>query len=215
MIRVLLADDHHLIRRGIRALLDGAPGIDVVGEAADGQEALDLVAQLEPDVLAIDIAMPRLDGLQALAQVQALNVPTRVIILSMYSDRALVQQALGAGAKGYLLKRSVAEELILAIHAASRGETYLSPEVSGAVVNGFLRESAADASMAGELTPREREVLQLIVEGRTNKEIASVLHISLKTVEKHRANVMSKLDVHDLVGLVRVAIQKRLVFVDD
>jgi DNA-binding NarL/FixJ family response regulator len=215
MIRVLLADDHHLIRRGIRALLDGAPGIDVVGEAADGQEALDLVAQLEPDVLAIDIAMPRLDGLQALAQVQALNVPTRVIILSMYSDRALVQQALGAGAKGYLLKRSVAEELILAIHAASRGETYLSPEVSGAVVNGFLRESAADASMAGELTPREREVLQLIVEGRTNKEIASVLHISLKTVEKHRANVMSKLDVHDLVGLVRVAIQKRLVFIDD
>jgi len=215
MIRVVLADDHHLVRGGLRALIERTPGIDVLGEAADGEQALRLVQGLEPDVLVIDIAMPRMDGLQALAQIQGFDLATRVIILSMYADRALVRQALRAGAKGYLLKRSVVEELVLAIRAASRGETYLSPEVSGAVVNGFLSGAGTEEGGAGALTPREREVLQLIVEGRTNKAIASVLQISVKTVEKHRANVMQKLNVHDLAGLVRVALQKRLVFVDE
>jgi DNA-binding NarL/FixJ family response regulator len=217
VIRVVVADDHHLVRQGIRALLDKADGIEVVGEAADGQEAVELVERLVPDVLVMDLAMPRLSGTQAVGRVRALGVATQVVILSMYSDETLVRQALRNGARGYLLKRSVTEELLLAIRAASRGEIYLSPAVSRSVVADFLTLQAdAEASSPFErLTSREREVLQLIAEGHTNNAIAQVLAISVRTVEKHRANLMSKLKVHSLAGLIRVAIKGGLIFLDE
>lgn len=217
VIRVIVADDHHLVRQGIRALLEKADDIEVVGEAADGQEAVELVERLVPEVLVMDIAMPRLDGNQAVGRVRALGVATQVVILSMYSDETLVRQALQNGAKGYLLKRSVTEELLLAVRAASRGEIYLSPAVSRLVVADFLKLQAdADASSPFErLTSREREVLQLISEGHTNDAIALVLKVSVKTVEKHRANLMSKLNVHDLAGLIRVAVKHGLVLPDE
>jgi DNA-binding NarL/FixJ family response regulator len=217
VIRVIVADDHHLVRQGIRALLEKADGIEVVGEAADGQEAVELVERLTPNVLVMDMVMPRLSGNQAIGRVRALGVATQVVILSMYSDETLVREALRNGAKGYLLKRSVTEELLLAIRAASRGEIYLSPAISRSIVADLLTlQTDADASSPFErLTSREREVLQLISEGHTNKAIAQILTVSVKTVEKHRANLMSKLNVHDLAGLMRVAIKHGLVFPDE
>jgi len=217
VIRVIIADDHHLVRQGIRALLEKADGIEVVGEAADGQEAVELVERLAPDVLVMDIAMPRFDGTQAVGRVRALGVATQVVILSMYSDETLVRQALRNGARGYLLKRSVTEELLLAIQAASRGEIYLSPAVSGPIVADFLtlRTDAEASSLFERLTPREREVLQLISEGHTNRAIAHVLKVSVKTVEKHRAKLMDKLNVRDLAGLIRAAIKHGLILLDE
>jgi DNA-binding NarL/FixJ family response regulator len=217
VIRVIVADDHHLVRQGIRALLEKTDGIEVVGEAADGQEAVELVERLVPDVLVMDVAMPRLSGNQAIGRVRALRVATQVVILSMYSDETLVRQALRNGARGYLLKRSVTEELLLAIRAASRGEIYLSPAISRSIVADLLtlQTDAGASSPFERLTSREREVLQLISEGHTNKAIALVLQVSVKTVEKHRANLMSKLDVHDLAGLIRAALKHSLIFPDE
>lgn len=217
MIRVLIADDHHLVRQGIRALLEKAEDIDVVAEASDGQEAVMLVERLQPDVAVLDIAMPRLNGTQAIQKIQAAGIPTRMVVLSMYSDETLVQQALRLGAKGYLLKRSVTEELLLAIRAAHRGEMFLSSAVSGNLLNNlFNRNGAEDAqNQLQQLTPREVEVLQLIAEGRTNSAIAEAINVSVKTVEKHRASLMDKLNVHDTAGLVKVALRHRLIFLDE
>jgi DNA-binding NarL/FixJ family response regulator len=214
MIRVIIADDHHLVRQGIRALLEKASDIQVIAEAADGREAVELAERLTPEVLVMDIAMPRLDGIQATRQIQDLGLATQVVILSMYSDEALVRRALRNGARGYLLKRSVSEELWLAVRAASRGEIYLSPPISKSVLGDFFQAEVEERSVFDRLTPREREVLQLIAEGHTNRAIAQILRISVKTVEKHRANLMSALDVHDLAGLVRIAIDHGLVFPD-
>jgi DNA-binding NarL/FixJ family response regulator len=216
VIRVVLADDHHLVRQGIRALLEKADGIEVVGEAADGREAVEVVERLAPDVLLMDLAMPRLSGTQAIARVRALGVGTQVVVLSMYSDGALVLQALRSGAGGYLLKDSVTEELLLAVRAAKRGEIYLSPAVSQTLLAVYLTCQSEDggATSSERLTPREHEVLQLVSEGYTNNAIAQQLHISVRTVEKHRANLMSKLDVHDVAGLVRVAIKQGLIPLD-
>jgi DNA-binding NarL/FixJ family response regulator len=217
MIRVILADDHHLVRQGIRALLEKADDINIVGEAEDGQEAVELVEQLKPDVLIIDIAMPRMNGIQATQRVRALGLATQAVILSMHSRPTLVRQALRNGARGYLLKNSITEELLLAVHAASRRETYLSPEISGIIVDDFLTHQI-DVEGSGrfdQLTPREHEVMQLIAEGHTNNGIARLLSISIKTVERHRANLMAKLDVHDVAGLTRVAIEHGLIFVDE
>jgi DNA-binding NarL/FixJ family response regulator len=217
VIRVVIADDHHLVRQGIRALLEKASDIKVVGEAEDGQKALDLVERLAPDVLLIDIAMPRMDGMQAIERVRLVHAATRTIVLSMYSDEALVRQALRSGASGYVLKRSVVEELLLAVRAASRGEIYLSPAVAPYIVADL--QTDLDGTRASRpvdrLTPREREVLQLVAEGNTNTATGQILHISVKTVEKHRSSLMSKLDVHDLAGLMRVAIKHGLVFLDE
>ncbi len=214
MINVVLADDHHLVRQGIRALLDKAPDIHVIGEAEDGQQALELVDQLKPDVLIIDIAMPRLSGIQVLDHIRALGLSTKILVLSMYFDHSLVKQALKMGATGYLLKRSVVEELLVAVRAAERGESYLSPAISAVLVNDYVAEQD-EVEPIERLSTREREVLKLIAEGHTNSEIAGLLYISVKTTEKHRANLMAKLDVHDLVGLIRIAIRYGFISLDE
>jgi len=217
MIRVVLADDHHLVREGIRALLEKADDIEVVGEAGDGWEAIRLVQRLAPDVLVIDIAMPRLNGIHATEQIRGLGVATQVVILSMYSDETLVRQALRYGAKGYLLKRSVTMELLLAVQAASRGEIYLSPAISEPILADLLTSQAEseEPTLFDQLTLRQRQVLQLIAEGYTNNAIAQLMNISTKTVEKHRAGLMAKLNVYDVAGLTRIAIRHGLVVLDE
>ncbi len=214
MIRVMIADDHNLVRQGIRALLERAEDLQVVAEAADGFEALEMARAQQPDVLVLDVSMPRLSGTQTLERLKEVSAHTRVVILTMYSDEALVRQALRSGARGYLLKDSIKEELILAVRAASRGDIYLSPAVSSVLVDGFLNQPE-EAGPLDLLTAREREVMKLIAEGQTNTGIARLLHISVKTVEKHRSNLMAKLGVHDTAALVRLAVQYRLVFLDD
>ena len=216
MIRVIIADDHHLVRQGIRALLENVSDIEVVGEAATGHEAIELAEKMAPEVVIMDISMPRMDGTQATERILSLNSQTEVVILSMHSDTTLVQQLLRLGVKGYLLKRSISEELLLAVRSASKGEVYLSPTISDSVMSILMSPSTGEtpASPAGLLSPREREVLQLIAEGYTNNAIAKTLTISVKTVEKHRANLMTKLEVNDLPGLIRTAIKHGLIFLD-
>jgi len=217
MIRVILAEDHHLVRQGIRSLLEAAPDIIVVAEADNGQAAVDLVRELNPEVLVTDINMPRLNGIQAAVQIRELDLPTRVVILSMHADPILIRQALRQGVKGYLLKRSLTDELLLGVRAAARGETFLCPGVSDLVMSDFLAASALSEATNGfdQLSAREREVLKLVAEGYTNKAIAEMMHVSIKTVEKHRANVMTKLNIQDLAGLIRVALKHRLIFLDE
>ncbi|GIK41744.1 MAG: DNA-binding response regulator [Chloroflexota bacterium] len=217
MIRVILADDHHLVRQGIRSLLEKTGDIEILAEAENGQEAVKLAERLAPDVLVMDIAMPRLNGIQAAEQIRSLGLATQVVILSMYSDETLVRHALRAGVRGYLLKRSVVEELLLALRAAMRGEIYLSPAVSQMMMTDFLAgQSAAEAASPFEqLSAREREALKLVAEGATNKAIAEAMQISIKTVEKHRTNLMTKLNVHDLAGLIRIAIKHGLISLDE
>lgn len=214
MIRVIIADDHHLVREGICKILEGMDDIDVIGEAATGREAVDLVQAEEPEVVIMDIAMPRMDGSQATKQILSLGARTQVVILSMHSDPILAQQLLRQGAKGYLLKDSLAEELPLAIRAAFKGKTYLSPAISSSVLTELMGTNSEEApdDLAELLTPREREVLQLVAEGLTNRAVAEELTISVKTVEKHRANVMSKLDASDLPTLIRKAMKHGLIF---
>ncbi len=217
MIRVIVADDHHLVLEGIRALLEKADDIEVVGQAVDGHEAIELVQRLTPDVLVMDIAMPRLNGIQAVEQLRALGTPTRIVILSMYSEEILVRQALQHGAKGFLLKGSVSEELLLAIRAASRGAVYLSPAISETVMSdaSTAQPSAKTPGPGDQLTPRERQMLQMISEGYTNSKMAEAMGISVKTVERHRTNLMAKLDAHNLVELIRVAMKHGLIRLHD
>jgi two-component system, NarL family, response regulator NreC len=217
LIRIVIADDHSLIRQGIRSVLEDVQDIKVVGEAEDGHAARSLVERLKPDVLIIDINMPGLTGIQVTEQLTALNTSTRIVILSMYSDEEVVHQALHSGAKGYLLKRSVIEELALAIRSVHAGNAYFSPEIAHLVLAGYLTPESENSEQSAfeKLTSREREVLKLVAEGHTNKDIAEQLVISVKTVEKHRASVMEKLGVNDLPGLVRVAIKHNLIFLDD
>lgn len=216
MIRVLLAEDHQVVRHGLRALLEKTDDIEVVGEADDGQAALDSVQRLAPDVLVLDIGMPRLNGIQATAQVRTRYPGTRVVILSMYSDETLVRQALRSGADAYVLKRSATEELLLAIRDASRAEMFLSPPISRSIVAEFLTQPApsAEAQLFAQLTAREHQVLQLVAEGQTNNEIAGIMRLSVKTVEKHRASLMAKLAVHDVATLIRRALKHGLIVPD-
>jgi DNA-binding NarL/FixJ family response regulator len=213
-IRVLLADDHSLLRAGLRALLSGFEGVEVVGEAGDGREALQLLKQLAPDVLMTDIAMPGLNGLEAAARVAQDFPEIRVLILSMHATEEYVLRALRAGAAGYLLKEADPTELELALRAVARGETYLTPSVSKHVITDYLMRLGDQSTSADLLTPRQREILQLIAEGHSTKEIASLLHLSIKTVETHRAQLMERLDIRDVAGLVRYSIRIGLVCSD-
>lgn len=212
-IRVLLADDHALVRAGIRGLLESLPGIEVVAETGDGREALELIRTSHPDVVLMDIAMPGMNGLEVAARVAKESPDVRVVILSMHADEEYVWQALRAGAAGYLLKEADTAELELAVKAASRGKTYLSPAISKHVAD-YVRRTGGETGALEHLTPRQREILQLIAEGRTTKEIAHTLKISIKTVETHRAQLMDRLDIHDVAGLVRYAIRMGLVSPD-
>jgi len=216
LILTVIADDHHLVRQGIRALLDSENDIQVIGEAQDGNEALELVDKSKPDVLVLDINMPRLDGIEVVRKVNELSVNTQVLILSMYSDESLVKRAFRLGARGYLLKRSVTEELLVAVRTVSRREIFISPEISEAIdINWLNIESLPDEKdPLDRLTDRERQVFKLIADGNTNNSIAVKLGISIKTVEKHRANLMAKLGVSDLAGLVREAIKHGLIFLE-
>lgn len=209
MIRVVIAEDHLMVRAGIRALLEKARNIRVLGEAANGHEAIELTRNLNPDVLIMDIMMPRLNGIQAAAYLHEQAVPTRVVLLSMYADEGFVHQALQCGVKGYVLKSSVSDELIRAIRAVVKGQTYLSDPISDLTTN--LRAAGQPIDVLSTLSPREKEVLQLIAEEYTSGQIASMLGISEKTVEKHRTRLMEKLKTRNIVGLVRLAIKYRLV----
>lgn len=210
-IRVLIADDHGLVRAGIRALLEKHSSMEVVDEANNGREALRLVRQHQPAVVLMDISMPELNGLEAVRQLAKDFPKVRCIILSMHADEEHVWQALQAGAAGYLVKGGSLAELELAIKAVAQGETYLSPCVSGPVIKEYVRRTSHEGDSADSLTPRQREILQMIAEGKTTKQIALILGISVKTVESHRAQLMKRLGVQDIASLVRHALRIGLV----
>ena len=212
MIRAVLAEDHLMVRAGLRALIERANDIKVIGEASNGQEAVDLTINLKPDVLVLDIMMPRLNGIQAAEQIHNLKLPVKILFVSMYAEAGLVRQALHAGAKGYVQKTSAGEDLLHAIRAVANGETYLSPAISDIVVKDSLHINKQQSTDTLDmLSPREKEILQLIAEEHTSGEIGKLLTISEKTVEKHRANIMEKLQVRNLAGLVRWAIKHGLI----
>jgi DNA-binding NarL/FixJ family response regulator len=210
-IRVLLADDHTLVRAGLRGLLQGISGVEVVGEAEDGHEALRMSGELHPDVALVDIGMPGLNGLDAAVQLMRADPRIRVLILSMHTAEEYVLRALRAGCAGYLLKRSAVSELEVAVRAVARGETYLSPTVSKQVVDEYVGRTGGSADPLEALTPRQREILQMVAEGHTSKEIAERLRLSFKTVEAHRAQIMERLGVDDVTALVRFALRVGLI----
>lgn len=212
--RVLLVDDHVLVRAGIRSLLEKISSVQVVGEAGDGHEALRLIKSQSPNIVLMDIAMSGLNGLEAAARVIKEFPQVKIIILSMHATEEYVLQALRAGAAGYMLKDAAIVELELALQAVSRGETYLSPSISKRVVDSYLERAARGSSPLDQLTSRQREILQLIAEGKTTKEIAFLLNVSTKTVETHRAQLMDRLDIHDIPGLVRFAMRVGLLSPD-
>ncbi len=212
-IRILLADDHNVMRRGLRLLLESQPGFTVVGEASDGRQAVDQAEALNPDVVVLDIAMPNLSGIEAAQRILSLLPHTAVVVLSMHSDEGYVLRALKAGAKGYLLKDSAEGDLIDAIKAVSQGKTFFSPEISKMLVEDYVREIRTRGMEDSYelLTPREREILQLIAEGKSNKEIAASLNLSLYTVETHRRNLQDKLNLHSFPELVLYAVRKNVI----
>jgi len=208
--RVLLADDHHLVRAGIRSLLEKMPGIEVVGEASNGREALELVKAQMPDVVLLDIAMTELGGLEALSRITKNFSTVKVVILSAHANEEYVIRALRSGAAGYMLKDAATAELELALKSIAEGKTYLSPSISRTVIDSYLAR-VGDGGPLEQLTSRQREILQMIAEGKNTKEIASTLEISVKTVEAHRLQLMARLGIHDVPGLVRYAIRSGLV----
>jgi len=205
-----------MVRAGIRALLERAGDVHVLGEASNGQEAVELTSELKPDVLIMDIMMPRMNGLQAAGKIKELKLSTHILLLSMYSDDGLVHQALQLGVKGYVLKSSASDELLWAVRAVANGQTYLSSLISEIVVESAMHPNSSRQvdDPLSSLSPREKEILQLIAEEHTSSEIASLLFISEKTVEKHRAKLMEKLNVRNVAGLVRLAVKYRLVDLD-
>jgi DNA-binding NarL/FixJ family response regulator len=206
-MRLLLADDHRIVREGLRGLLEKA-GHEVVGEAADGHEACKLARTLNADIAVLDLSMPLLNGIDAAREIRSLSPGVKTIMLSMYPDQRYVLQALKAGAKGYVLKSQAAADLLRAIREVARGEVYLSPEVAASVVDAYVNKTDVAAD---PLSPRERQVMQLVAEGSSTKEVAKVLNISYRTAESHRNHIMKKLGIHDVVALTRHAIQAGLV----
>jgi len=208
---ILLADDHRLVREGLRKLIEEREDLRVVAEATTGQEAIELCEGLQPDIVLMDISMPGLSGIDATRRICKSNPGTRVLILSMHDNQGYVEEVLRSGASGYVLKDSAASDLLQAIDAVRRGDSFLSPTVTQQVVDAIARPGDRPLAAASHLTDREREVLTLIAEGLSSKEIAQKLGVSLKTIESHRANLMDKLDIHKVSGLVRFAIRAGLV----
>jgi len=215
-MRVLVVDDHTLVREGMRLLLESAPYIEVVGEAGDGLEALEKVRQLKPDIVLMDVAMPRLGGIEATKRIKQEFPSVQVLALTIHDNEEYLFQMLQAGACGYVLKKARPEELIAALEAAERGEVYLSPGMAKSLVEDYLKrvEAGEEEDSYHRLTDREREILKLIAEGYTNPEIARMLHLSVKTVQAHRAHIMEKLNLHRPAELIKYAIRKGLIFVD-
>jgi two-component system, NarL family, response regulator NreC len=202
-----LADDHAVVRQGFRMILAGQPDMEIIGEAGNGREAVELAEQIHPDVIVMDVAMPELNGIEATRRLAASSPHTRVLALSMHKDSVYVREILRAGARGYLLKDAIDQDLLAAVRAVSRGEGYLSPAISDAVLSDYRKHVTDPLDL---LTSREREVLQMIAEGKTNKEIATVLNLSIYTVDAHRGRIMEKLNVHSTTDLVRFAMRNGL-----
>lgn len=208
-LRVLLVDDHNVVRAGLKALIDAQPDMEVVGEAADGEAACRAVVEMGPDVTVMDVSMPVLGGAAATERILCDRPTTRVLALTVHEDRGYLQQLLQAGASGYLLKRAAADDLIHAIRTVARGGTYLDPTLTGQVIGGLIgRTSPSDAGSGGTLSDREEEVLRLIARGFTNREIASQLDVSVKTIETHKARAMEKLGVDSRAGIVAHAVRE-------
>jgi DNA-binding NarL/FixJ family response regulator len=207
-IRILLADDHAVVRQGFKAILGAQADMEIVGEAGNGREAVELAEKLRPDVAVMDVAMPELNGIEATRRMNEVAPRTRVLALSMHKDSVYVREILRAGARGYLLKDQIDSDLLAAVRAIARGEGYLSPAVSDAVLNDYRKHVSDPIDL---LTSREREVLQMIAEGKTNKEIATVLALSVYTVDAHRGRIMEKLNLHSVNELVRFAVRNGLV----
>ena len=210
-MRILIADDHTLVRAGLTSLIARLPEMEVVAEAGDGRQALRLVRDLQPDIVLMDIAMPGLNGLESAERIHGIHPKIKIIILSMHASEEYVAQALKAGASGYLLKDAATAELEMALKSVSMGQFYLSPAISRQVVDNFLRGGPMGLDL---LTPRQREILQLIAEGKGTRDIAETLHLSVKTVETHRSQLMERLDIHDVAGLIRYALKKGLITAD-
>jgi DNA-binding NarL/FixJ family response regulator len=210
---VLLADDHAIVRRGLRSLLETEPGLSVVAEAADGLEALRLTEDQEPDVVILDVGMPKLNGIDVAARAQKLKRPPQVIILSMHADESYIIRALSAGARAYLLKDATDEDLLPAVRTVASGKPFFSPAVAGVLVEDYVRQlqTRGLSDSYHLLTDREKEVLQLLAEGRSNKEVASLLNLGLSTVETHRANLMQKLNLHNTAEIVLYAVRKGII----
>ncbi len=215
MIRVLLVDDHAILRQGLRTLLEQDGHVQVVGEAGNGLEAVRAVREVEADVVLMDVAMPELNGIEATRRILATHPALKVVILSMHADARYVKEALAAGASGYVLKQAAFDEVAGAVRTAAAGSVYLSPAVAGVVAEHFRRGEPAPDDTAAPLTPREREVLQLLAEGHSARQISLKLHLSVKTVETHRRNIMEKLNVHSLAGLTKYAVRAGLTILDE
>jgi DNA-binding NarL/FixJ family response regulator len=215
MLRILIADDHELARRGIRSLLESHPGWEVCGEAKDGRESVEMACRMKPDVVLLDIGMPNLNGLEAARQILAVSPDTAILILTMHDTDQMVREVLRAGARGFLLKSDAGHDLIAAVEALQQQRTFFTTRVSQLVLDGFLgRENceAGEGHPSGEaLTTREREVIQLLAEGKTSKEVAVTLRLSVKTAETHRTNLMRKLDLHSVADLTRYAVRNGIV----
>ena len=211
VLRILIADDHEVARKGIRVLLENQVGWEVCGEARDGREAVEYASRLKPDVLLLDIGMPNLNGLDAARQILAMTPEARILILTVHDSEQVVREVLAAGARGFLLKSDAGRDLVAAVEALQHRRTYFTPKVEQMMLDGYLRPHEHDTSEKCLLTPREREVIQLVAEGKTTKEVAAALSLSVKTAETHRTNLMRKLDLHSIADLTLYAVRNGIV----